>query len=375
METESNYNYPIKNILVKDLSMIDNVNNYNQINLCVYIVNLSGKIPFLRYMLCKNNFDNFLSLPILPIFNLFEKYNLENYSKVFLSGILKFNDFENFNKNVTFDGYYEYNNELFLFFDLSLLNDDLYIDETYSSTDIRFALIDEIINHKHVCNIQVNNNTTDFFIKNNSINFLYDQNNESYEVPVVGYIGKSTPEKVNFVFTFGESAKNKSAILGPYFYFTDFYNAVRQANWSYSFNPEYMYERLITDNEYGRYIKGGIIRFALFTGNTKYIENMPHDKNDSSFIKQDRLNDSNINQKYEIQTLRISDHDGSWGSTYDSVILGNIELDDGSFIEGTPMLVLKDYNQQIPLSYHYIDKKKLGDKFSNNLNKNNYSIL
>lgn len=375
METESNYNYPIKNILVKDLSMIDNVNNYNQINLCVYIVNLSGKIPFLRYMLCKNNFDNFLSLPILPIFNLFEKYNLENYSKVFLSGILKFNDFENFNKNVVFDGYYEYNNELFLFFDLSLLNDDLYIDETYSSTDIRFALIDEIINHKHVCNIPVNNNTTDFFIKNNSINFLYDQNNESYEVPVVGYIGKSTPEKVNFVFTFGESAKNKSAILGPYFYFTDFYNAVRQANWSYSFNPEYMYERLITDNEYGRYIKGGIIRFALFTGNTKYIENMPHDKNDSSFIKQDRLNDSNINQKYEIQTLRISDHDGSWGSTYDSVILGNIELDDGSFIEDTPMLVLKDYNQQIPLTYHYIDKKKLGDKFSNNLNKNNYSIL
>ena len=61
-----------------------------------------------------------------------------------------------------------------------------------------------------------------FFLKNNSINYLYDDKNEPYETPIVGYVGKPTTEKLRFVLMFGESAKNKSAFLGPYFYFTNF---------------------------------------------------------------------------------------------------------------------------------------------------------
>jgi hypothetical protein len=37
------------------------------------------------------------------------------------------------------------------------------------------------------------------------------------------------------------------------------------------------------------------------------------------------------------------------------------------------MIVLKDYNQQVPLSYHFIDKKNLGEKFDDC--NNAYSIL
>ena len=93
---------------------------------------------------------------------------------------------------------------------------------------------------------------------------------------------------------------------------------------------------------------------------------MPNSPIDESEIKNQKLNDILFNKNYEIQTLRISDHDGTWTRIYDSVYLGNQELDDGSFLEETPMIVLKDYNQQIPLSYHFIDKNSLGYKYDSN---------
>ena len=100
---------------------------------------------------------------------------------------------------------------------------------------------------------------------------------------------------------------------------------------------------------------------------------MPNFPNDESNIKKERLNDLSLDQKYEILTLRISDHDGTWSKSYDSAYLGNIELDDGSFIKEAPMIVLREYNQQIPLSYHFINKNKLTEKYEPN--NHNYGIV
>jgi len=368
-ENESNklyYNYPIKHILVKDFTLIRDTNEYSQIILCVYKINTSGKYPFLQYLLSNNGYMS-LGLPVLPIYSSFNKNNLFAYSNVFLSGLLQIVDFEDFHNKIEFDGCYEYSNNLYLFFDIS--NYEINIDDTYSYNPIRFALCDEISNHHNICNMPIAHDTTMFFLKNKSINYIYDVDSEAYEIPIVGYVGKPTPEKLNFVLTFGENAKNKSAILGPYFYFTDFNNAIRQGGWSKNYKPEDSYGKLITDNEYGRYVKGGIVRFALFGGKTKYIENMPNSSNDDSEIKKQRLEDTNLNHNREILTLRITDHDGLWANTYDSAYLADIELDDGSFLDDTPMLVIKEYSQQVPLSFHYIDKTKLHDKF----NPNDYS--
>jgi hypothetical protein len=364
---EINYNYPVKNILIKDVTSFPDTSNYAQIILCVYKINTSGKYPFLQYLLSKLNGYKSLVLPVLPIYSSFNKNNLIAYSKVFLSSLLQVIDFENFGNKVDFDGFYEYSNNLYLFFDVS--NYEINIDDTYSYNPVRFALIDEIINHRNICNIPISNDTCMFFLKNKSINYIYNDKYEAYEIPIVGYVGKPTPEKMNFVLTFGESAKNKSEILGPYYYFTDFYNAIRQGGWSKDYKPEKIYDKLITDNENGRYIKGGIVRFALFGGKTKYIENMPNDPNDESEIKKQRIQDPNLNTNHEILTLRISDHDGLWANSYESAYLCNIELDDGSLLEGSHVLVIKEYNQQVPLSCHYIDKTKLHEKF----NPNDYS--
>ena len=74
----------------------------------------------------------------------------------------------------------------------------------------------------------------------------------------------------------------------------------------------------------------------------------------------------------EVLTMRISDHDGKWSEHNDSVFLGKIELDNGSYLKNTPIIVLKDYHQQIPLSYHYIDKSYLHEKYDEN---ENYIIM
>ena len=370
--SKMHYNYAFKHFLIEDLDVIPNVTQCQQIMLCVYKINTHGKYPFIQYLLSNNGFD-LMSLPVLPIFSTFNKDSLISYSKVFLSGILNVDNFEEFNKTIVFDGFYDYNNNLNLFFDTTKCN--LHIDETYSSTSVRFALMDEILNHCSLCNIKIKEETTRFFINNASINYLHDEHNKVYDTPIVGFVGKTTPSKVNFTYIFGESAKNKSAILGPYFYFTDFNYAIRQGGWSHDYKPEYMHDKLITDNEHGRYVKGGIIRFALFTGNTKYIENMPNDPVDESQIKKQRLNDPNLNRTYEMLTLRISDHDGLWSNTFDSVYLGNIELDDDIFLKEKPIIVVKDYNQQVPLSSHYIDKNKLGETFNPNPNDCSYGIV
>jgi hypothetical protein len=99
-----------------------------------------------------------------------------------------------------------------------------------------------------------------------------------------------------------------------------------------------------------------IVRFALFTGKVKYIENNVNDPNDKSETKQKKLEDDDSNDKnIERLTMRITDHDGNWAYNYDSIYLGNIELDDGSIYKNS-MTVVKEYEQQIPLSYHYVNK-------------------
>lgn len=363
------YNYNIKKNLAREIQLFSETDEYMSIFLCVYKINRNGKFPFLEYLL-NNSGNNKLSFLALPIFNSFNKTNLISYSKVFLSTMINAVNFEEFSENVEFDGFYEFESNLYLFFDVSKCNYEL--DETYLSSQVRFSMIDEILNHRNVCNIAISEEVINFFMKNDSFNYLHDENDEAYEIPIVGFVGKPTQEKLNFTHIFGQSPNDKLGILGPFYYFTTFQNAIRHGGWSKNYETEMLFNKRITDQS-GKYIKGGIVRFALFLGRTKYIENMPNDPIDESEIKKFMLEDTNKDKNYEIQTLRITDYDGKWSNEYDSVYLGNIELDDGTLLKDAPILALKEYNQQIPLSSHFIDKKNLGDRFE--VDKLTYSIV
>ena len=87
----------------------------------------------------------------------------------------------------------------------------------------------------------------------------------------------------------------------------------------------------------------------------KFVENFPNDESDFSETKKKRIDDANLDKNMEALTMRISDHDGRWAENYDSVFLGETELDNGAILKNTPIFVVKTYEQQIPLSYHFID--------------------
>ena len=325
------YRYGIYQHLSNDLDNIS-TDKYTNIHICSYSVNTTGKLPFLKYLLVDNGFHS-LTLPTLPIYKLFNKDTLLSYSELYLSTILEVTSFEEFKHKIQFNGFYEYNHDLYLFFDITPFFDNetaLYnmSIKNFHKTNVTFGIMDEIINRKHVHQIPIDINTTIFFAKNYFLCTLYDSTNSPIEEPVVGYVSKPTFQKAQFTFVFRENAQNKSAILGPFFYFTNYENAISQ--------KEYL------------------VRFALFLGNTKYIEHFPNDPIDDSDIQCQRLQDTSLDLKKERLTLRISDHEGDWSNEYDSVFLGKIELDDGSYLDNTPSYVIKNYNQQIPLSLYNI---------------------
>ena len=323
------YNYKAKTNL--SLYLNHEIETYTNVNMCAYNINNEGKYPFLQFLLSKINVNDALTFPLVPIYKNFDMGELINYTKVCLFGLLMLQDFELFIDNIEFNGFLENNNNLYLFFDVT--NCELKIVDIYRENDIWFSLIDELVNQRHVCNMSIDEKVSLLFTNNEQFCFLVDEKENSYEIPIISYVGKCE-NKLNFTYTFGESASNKNGILGPYYYFTNYYNAFKSKN---------------TD---------GIVRFAIFTGSVKYIENGLDDPIDESEIKQQRLTDVNLDQNIEKLTIRISDHDGKWAQNFDSVYLGSIELDNGTYMKNTPLLVVKEYEQQTPLSYHYIDKNR-----------------
>jgi hypothetical protein len=364
------YNYkPVNNLETDIDNFLQTSQIINKINLCIYEVNNEGKYPFLKFLLTKDNYFENLMMPYIPVYTDLDTEQAYNYVKIYLFALLSLDNFDNFNENIVFNGFYMSADNIYLFIDITNLKLNLY--DIYYENNNRFVLIDEIINHTHVNNIKIDLQVSKFFLQNIDFCFLRNENDEKYEIPIVGYVGKEET-MLNFTYTFGETKKDKNAILGPYYYFTDFKNAVKDGCWSHNGKPEIKYDKLLTDNEYGRYVKGGIVRLALFAGNMKYIENLENDPIDESEIKKTRLLDETQNRNLESLTMRISDHDGKWASQYDSCYLGNLELDNGEVLRNTPLIVIRDYNQQIPLSYHFIRKSCLTEKYEE---KKDYLIL
>lgn len=181
-----------------------------------------------------------------------------------------------------------------------------------------YVLVDEIMNQKKVKDIPIHHSVIHFFSKYTELLFLNNEMKESYEVPVVGY--NAVPENkssLSFHMTFGNF--KKEGILGEYYYFTDYEMAIKERK------------------------KGDVlVRYAVFLGNSKVIMNREDDPVDASEIGKNPV------------MARITDYDGRWSETYDSVYLAPLQLEDGSVVERAPLWAVKEYTQQTPLTYHNI---------------------
>ena len=385
-QEDDNFSFDALNYLITNenemLSIIKNNSQLiEEIILVPFKINFTSTNPFNMFVLQNDIVTGKLMFPKLnmSIFDLREMYDFSiflNMIKCYLYSIMLTKNFENFDNNLDLKGLYIWNEKIYLFIDLTRV--DIQSDLIYKDASYWLVLVDEIVNKKRVCNIEIDKKVTDFFLNNSDFLYFKNSKKEQIEIPSVVYSG--TQEKLlYFTYMFGKTKDDANSLLGASYYFTNYENAIRQGGWSKNYTREYKYGKEITENETGKYIKGGIIRYALFLGECLVKENMENDDIDTSEVKKMKLEKDENNSdgrvfdyEYEKMTLRISDYDSTWKNNYDSVFLGKIELDNGKFLLDTPLYVIKDFNNQTPLSYHIINKSYLKDKFYNNID---YQIL
>ena len=339
------YGYHAINSLPLNIdNLLDSAQTY-KVNVCAYEVNNQHKYPFLKYLLYKNKTSNKCSFP--PFFITSDKIEeivlrATNLVKKLLDNVAQTAD------AVVFNGFKVMNNNIYIFFDCTrctIKQSEL----LWNTNNAWFALIDEIVNTKSLCNILIDECVTQLFIQNTDLCYLQNRQNENYILPIVAYVARDDP-KLHFTFVFGVSKSLNTSILGAYYYFTNYKN---------SFNPNSTMiinhvSETTTCNVSQTLFARGIIRFALFIEKTKMIQNLPNDPIDNSEIKKKRSQDNLLDINRETLVNRISDHNGKWASDYDSAYIGNVLLDDGNYMKDTPIIVIREYDQQVPLSYHYI---------------------
>ena len=357
------FTYDALNLTHVDIDNILSYINVDEVTIVPFKINFNSTQPFNTFLLM-NDFTDILNFPCVNITyknDLYDSQEILSRISSYLYSILISNnnstivnyDLETFMKTVDFKGLYVYENKVYAFVDLTKV--EINTNLVNRNSLYWFALLDEIVNKNKVCDISVSDDVSSFFMNNSEFIYFKNSKEEQIEIPSVVYTG-SHEKNLYFNFTFGNRPSDNNAILSSGFYFTNYTNAFKQGGWSLDYT---------SDNVPVKYTKGGIIRYALFLGNNLVKMNYPNDHIDESEIKKTKLihDEKNNDYIYEKMTLRISDHDGLWKQNYDSVYLGKMELDNGEYLRDAPLYVVKDYYNHIPLSYHYINKRTLGDSF------------
>ena len=344
IETADKYTYLIKNQVTQDLLMDDIMGSTIHI-LCYHVTKTAGKYPFIQIMMDKkhNIFPNVEQF-VLPVVTLSRDIKT-NLSKLVLQrvtsglqelgcnpSVLNENDafvgLLNVNLNVNANGKH------YALVDISTV--DIYRIGNSRLNSTWFALPTEIMNTQSICNIPIDEEVTQLFSTIPELGMLHNPlSNSAYPLPDAVYTGSYLKE-VKFSSVFGMPKRQIYSSCGEYFYFHRiFEDAVREGGWSNSLQMEKP-GIIDTKNQYGKYISGGINRYALFPGNY-YM----HNETSTRFsLLDDEIRD--------ILTVK------------DTIVI-QYENEDLDTI--LPDILVNEYEQFTPISYHMLNKGILGDKY------------
>jgi hypothetical protein len=256
--------------------------------------------------------------------------------------------FKEMEKTLQYKGYIETNHNIYIFYEQS---QNYLLEKLEYKSLWWWASIFEIINNKKILNFSIDRTVYSIFYKQPLLTCLF-KNNKRLEQPIIGYFG-SHKSYISFIATLGLPKQSPMAILGPYYYFYTYYGAGRGAIWSSTRKQKFIDDKEITVNEYGVYDQGGIVRYAMFGDKMKYFLNRDTDDDDTSQISQEAQKTA----PFIKSTLKIRDVDGKWADDHNMAYIGNvlIKSDKHKDRELTIQIAVRDYYQQVPLSYHYID--------------------
>ena len=325
---------------------------YKFIFFCVYrIVGDERKEKFLQYLLYKypTKQKDICTFP-------FVKYNaqkgVEKQLKNFMSQILQISKIMGWNMK----GFIESKDNIFVFIKLQsgLGEFSNQKNEKKREDKLWWALIDEICNQRKILNFPIHKIVTTLFLHNPLIIYLRDTKGKNKPIPRALFYGNAA-QMIPFNFVFGPKQEDVEANYGPYYYLGSYKKAIRYGGWSPYYEKEKRRGQLITDAN-GKWDRGGIARYAVYLGsNIKVILNHPLDK-------ETYMPDTQLINKILPFKAKIVDPLGIWTLEYTSLYYGQIkipEIKDGVW-RATPGWVTRDFNQQIPLTFHFIDKKTLG---------------
>jgi hypothetical protein len=331
-----------------------------------YHITSNSKYPFIQFGLEKIPFCNNI-IPeklILPYISLSHDTNDDLASLVIekMNILLVTNGCDGNLTTKSYNGIIkDSNNRSYALVDMSNIN--LFRLQISRESPLWFSLPTEIINIRSNCNIPIDDMITDLFSNMPSLGVLnYNDNIENYDkifpLPDSVYSG-SYFKKSEFRSVFGMEKDKVYNSCGEYYYFFRlFEDSVKEGGWVRQGGNKMIEldDTLIThspsdikliDNEYGRYIKGGINRYALFPENyTMYNES-------NSTLS---LTDDDINAQFANNTCII-------------IHFMNPDLD-----TILPDILVKEYESAFPISYHALNKSILDDKYEIN-KQDEYMIL
>ena len=310
------------------------------IQICIYkIVNRKFIAPFLLILLYKNS--NYKC--IFPNFKTSEEVSTAVDSKLDII-------YQNLKTKPEYIGYRETQHNIYLFY-----KDTQEYDLTNISKNDKWwwTTIFEIINDKKILNFNIDRSVYSIFYKEPILTSLFNKKNNKYSSGNALYFGASE-NYISFIASLGLPKESPTSNLGPYYYFYTYVGAGRRAIWTQSRKEEEHNGELITRNEYGLHIRGGLVRFILFGNTPKYFLNREDDLEDKSDISQDLAKESSFIK----ETLKIRDVDGNWAINHDIAYIGSTYFSTDKKHEPRRLYAqwaTKDYYQYTSLSYHYIN--------------------
>ena len=357
-EKTSGPQYNIMDALETDFEHIRVTERATKIHLCIFNINETGSHPFLQFYLYKYP-KTHKDYMIFPYKRIDDTTNVLTFSDTFARSITSSIPLP----KLTSIGYIQGDHDVYMFYDVGQVEHEA--NDMFRSNEWWWVLISEIVNYKHVTNFPIHRSVTALFLSNPPLLFLFDEPGNKIETPVVAYHGTYF-QLSSLIKSYGLKASTINAMMGPYYYFGTFRKAVRYAGWTSTYTPRYIEGQLVTDED-GRYIKtsslehgnpGGILRFALFLGKMKAFLNHPYEKEDLSDRHKEQMKEG-VNRTWKNQTSKLHDYSGSWAAHYDSVYIGRSRLDGGSVFMSNPEFVVKQFEQQVLLSSHYLDMTTL----------------
>ena len=323
------FDYPLDNILNDDFKSISSP--YNKIVVCPYFIttcrNRYGVTkPYLQYLLYKyptktSTIGDLLVFPFIK-----KKSNALAEANKLLKKII--------NVKLKTDGFLISNNVIYIFYNLSTVDDytnkpraeQQWLKLIKRNSNLWWVLIDEICNHRKTLNFVIHTSVTHLFYKNPTLIYLLKED-EKIDIPMVGYYGNYY-KFLPIIATLGQKPNTSNAHkFGAYYYFTNYTGAFRYAGWTDNYQQRKVYGKEISD-ENGKIIKGGIVRFALFI------------------------------EKMQVMFHKVKQND-KWAKHFNGLYLGRVpRINDGVW-KINPSIIVKNYEQQIPLSMHLVDKHSL----------------